>query len=139
MLSSPMPAPSVLIVDDEWCNRDLLRIPLEARGYEVAEAENGAQAMEVLQTQSFTLLILDLQMPKLNGLEVLKKVRQMPMHDQMYIAVNTANPVMATDEVQAEADFVLQKPLALQEFLRLIDRLQTQVRVACTSDNSVIG
>ncbi len=139
MLSSPMPSPSVLIVDDEWCNRDLLRIPLEARGYEVAEAENGAQAMEVLQTQSFTLLILDLQMPKLNGLEVLKKVRQMPMHDQMYIAVNTANPVMATDEVQAEADFVLQKPLALQEFLRLIDRLQTQVRVACTSDNSVIG
>ncbi len=129
MLFSPAPAPAVFIVDDEWFNRDLLRIPLELRGYQVMEAENGEQALEVLQTQSFNLLILDLQMPRMNGLDVLRRVRQMPMHDQMYIAINTANPTMVTDEVQEQADFILFKPLALQEFLLLIDRLQSQSRV----------
>ncbi len=129
MLFAPAPAPSVLIVDDEWFNRDLLRIPLELRGYQVTEAEDGEQAMEVLQTQTFNLLILDLQMPHLNGVDVLRRVRKMPAHDKMYIAINTANPIMVTEEVQTEADFILYKPLALQEFLLLIDRLQSQVRV----------
>ncbi len=130
MLFSPAPAPAVLIVDDEWFNRDLLRIPLELKGYQVTEAEDGVRALEVLQNQSFNLLILDLQMPNLNGVDVLKRVRQMPMHDHMYIAINTANPIMVTEEVQAQADFVLLKPLALQEFLLLIERLQCHERIA---------
>jgi len=65
----------VLVVDDEEQNRSLLRDPLEARGYEVAEAENGMQALEKIAARPPDVILLDLMMPKMDGFEVCRRLK----------------------------------------------------------------
>lgn len=66
----------ILIVDDETRIRDLLRIVLESRGYDVLEARNGEEALYQMQTASPDMVILDVMMPIMNGFECCKKIRQ---------------------------------------------------------------
>ena len=64
------------MVDDEEQNRTLLRDPLEARGYEIAEAENGVQALQKIAERPPDVILLDLMMPKLDGFEVCRRLRR---------------------------------------------------------------
>jgi class 3 adenylate cyclase/DNA-binding response OmpR family regulator len=66
---------TLLIVDDDRRNRTLLAARLEGQGYTVAVAENGRQALEMLRTQSFDLVLLDLMMPEMNGYQVLEHLK----------------------------------------------------------------
>ena len=65
----------VLVVDDEEHNRTLLRDPLEARGYEVAEAENGMQALEKIAAHPPDVILLDVMMPQMDGFEVCRRLK----------------------------------------------------------------
>ncbi|NJR12396.1 response regulator, partial [bacterium] len=65
-----------LIIDDNFNNRDIFRIALESIGFHVTEAENGADGLKILHSHIFHLLVLDLQMPLIDGLEVLKELRR---------------------------------------------------------------
>ena len=66
----------VLVADDEKDIRSVLRLYLEDAGYEVVEAADGAQTLEVLNTQNIDLCLLDIMMPQLDGYQVLKRVRE---------------------------------------------------------------
>lgn len=118
-----MVASTALIVDDNYYNRDLCRLGLEHVGYAVAEAENGLEALRALQTQTYDLLILDLAMPDMNGVNVLREITRYTLNNKMFIIVMTANPHMATDEVTSNADMVLYKPINIKEFTSLVQRL----------------
>jgi adenylate cyclase len=65
---------SLLIVDDNEMNRDMLSRRLERQGYTVTEAENGREALEVLKSRKFDLVMLDVIMPGMNGFETLRNV-----------------------------------------------------------------
>jgi CheY-like chemotaxis protein/HAMP domain-containing protein len=65
----------LLIVDDNEINRDVLARRLGRQGYTTAAAENGRKALEMVQTQTFDLLLLDIMMPELNGYEVLRHLK----------------------------------------------------------------
>jgi CheY-like chemotaxis protein len=65
----------LLIVDDNEINRDVLARRLGRQGYTTAAAENGRKALEMVQTQKFDLLLLDIMMPELNGYEVLRHLK----------------------------------------------------------------
>ena len=65
----------VLVVDDEEQNRSLLRDPLEARGYEIAEAENGMVALEKIAARQPDVILLDVMMPKMDGFEVCRRLK----------------------------------------------------------------
>ena len=67
----------ILIADDEAQIREILRIYFENSGFEVCEAENGAEAITKLRTERPNLLLLDIMMPVMDGIEVCKQVRQM--------------------------------------------------------------
>ncbi|PSN16638.1 hypothetical protein C7293_01480, partial [filamentous cyanobacterium CCT1] len=69
---------NILIVDDNETNRDLLSRQLEHQGYTVAVAANGRQALEMLQSSPYDLILLDLIMPEMNGYEVLGHLKQHP-------------------------------------------------------------
>ena len=68
----------MLVVDDEEQNRSLLRDPLEARGYEVEEAENGVLALQKIAGRPPDVILLDLMMPKMDGFEVCRRLKQDP-------------------------------------------------------------
>jgi CheY-like chemotaxis protein len=115
---------SALIVDDNFYNRDLSAIALKHSGYTVDEANNGLEALSMLQQRRFDLLILDLAMPEMNGTELLRQLDAHNLMQNMCIVVMTANPHMALgDVVDEHADYVLFKPIDIMEFTRFAKRL----------------
>ncbi len=118
---SSLPLRTALVVDDNYYNRDLSRLALEHVGYEVTEAENGALAVSMLEESTFDLLVLDLAMPELNGVEVLREIKN--RYSPMSIIVMTANPHMVIEEVEANVDLVMYKPIDITGFVKLVDRL----------------
>ena len=66
---------AVLVVDDIEANRDLLGRRLKRHGYTVTVAEDGSQALELMQAQPFDLVLLDIMMPKMNGYQVLEQLK----------------------------------------------------------------
>ena len=66
----------ILIADDEAEIRDLLRLYLENSGYDVLEAADGLEALAILKKEHVDLAVLDVMMPRMNGLHVLKKIRE---------------------------------------------------------------
>ena len=67
---------SILIADDETEIRQLIRLYLEKDGYRVLEADNGEKALEICQKEQVDLALLDIMMPRLNGYQVIQKIRQ---------------------------------------------------------------
>src|SRR5881275_1769612 len=65
----------ILLVDDEQSVQTLLSFPLRKDGYEVVQAEDGRAALEAFRAQPFDLVVLDLMLPKLDGLEVCRRLR----------------------------------------------------------------
>lgn len=69
---------SLLVVDDDEFNRDLLSRRLSREGYNIATAVNGENALSILETEIFDLILLDIMMPDIDGIEVLKRIRSCP-------------------------------------------------------------
>ena len=80
----------VLVVDDEEHNRTLLRDPLEARGYEVEEAENGEQALRIIAARPPDVILLDLMMPKMDGFELCRRLKTVGKTAHLPILLVTA-------------------------------------------------
>ena len=118
-------AQKALVVDDNFYNRDLFRLALENVGFEVDEVDDGRKALNYLQGKSCDLLILDLAMPELDGVGVLEAIRNLSTRSQMNVVVITAYAHMAGGIIDEEADFVLYKPIDIQEFAALLRRLQS--------------
>ena len=70
----------ILSVDDSASMRQVVVMSLSPAGYAVTEAQDGRQALDMLQRQSFDLILTDLHMPLMNGLELSKAARQLPQH-----------------------------------------------------------
>ena len=83
--------PRLLIVDDIADNRIILSRRLLRRGFDVVEASGGYQALELIAQQSFDVVLLDIMMPDLDGVEVLKTVRKTHSPSTLPIIMVTAN------------------------------------------------
>ena len=80
----------ILIVDDDDPIRALLMTVLRRRSFRVDSARNGVEALELLRTCRYTLVVLDLMMPRMNGYEVLEHLSQMPSTTRPLVLVLTA-------------------------------------------------
>lgn len=81
----------ILIIDDNSMNRDLLRQWLERRGYCVEEATGGRQGLEFIAEQSYDLVLLDLRMPDLSGLDLLKELKAQGRLPQLSVVILSAS------------------------------------------------
>lgn len=109
-------AKRILVAEDEEVLRDFIRRNLHARGFEVLEAGNGLEAMALWEREDPHLLILDIMMPRMDGLEVCRRVRE---HSAVPIIVLTALDD-ESDKVTAldlGADDYLTKPFGVEELL----------------------
>ena len=109
-------APKILVADDEAPVRDFISRNLRARGYTVFEASNGVEALSLWETEAPQLLVLDVMMPRMDGLEVCRHIRE---ESTVPIIVLTALDA-ETDKVAAldlGADDYLTKPFGVEEML----------------------
>src|SRR5262245_46756588 len=120
------PLATVLIVDDEELNRDALARRLERQDYEVATARTGREAIELLGGRRFDLVLLDIMMPGMNGLEVLRFLRRVDNLVDLPIIMVTAKGE-SEDMVEAfelGANDYVTKPL---DFPVVLARVRTQL------------
>ncbi|MCJ7843133.1 response regulator transcription factor [Lederbergia sp. NSJ-179] len=119
-----MMKPSILIADDEQEIADLIEIHLEKEGYQVKKAADGQAALQIVQSQSIDLVILDIMMPKLDGFETALQIRtdyQMPI---IFLSAKSSD----FDKIQGlviGADDYLTKPFNPME---LVARVNAQLR-----------
>jgi two-component system cell cycle response regulator DivK len=114
----------LLIVDDKASNRELLRASLEHAGHEVLEAEEGEQALRVMREVKPDLVMLDIQMPGLDGYEVLRRVMaDEALRDIPVVAVTAY--AMAGDSARGKAagfrDYIT-KPVRLKQLLGVVEQ-----------------
>ncbi len=77
----------VLVVDDSLMTRNQIREILEKDGHRVVEAANGADALSFLRDEAFDVGIIDINMPVMSGMELIRELRQLPEHSEMHIFV----------------------------------------------------
>ena len=121
----PMSA-RVLIVDDVADNRTILRRRFEKKGYEIAEAESGKGCLDAIAKESFDVVLLDVMMPDMNGLEVLRRIREEYSDVQLPVIMVTGK-VESQDIVEAltaGANDYVTKPV---DFAVALARVATQV------------
>lgn len=134
----PGSAGYVLVVDDEEHNRSLLKDTLEARNYEVAEAEDGSIALAMAAKRVPDVVLLDLMMPRMDGFVVCRELKRNPRTAAVPVLMITALNERAERlmGIEAGANDFLNKPVDLQDVIlrvgnavytkRLYDRLQTE-------------
>lgn len=111
--------PQVLVVDDVAANRELLMARLEALDYEVREARDGIEALEMVDESEPDLILLDVDMPRLDGIEVCLRLKAHPTRRLIPIVILTASQDRATRlrGIAAGADDYLSKPFDANELL----------------------
>ncbi len=118
-------APRILVVDDERSMRELLAIVLKREGYEVLLADNGRMAVEVLRRQPIDLVISDIKMPDMSGVEVLRAAKQVD-HDVPVVMITAfASTETAVEAMRLGACDYLSKPFDVDELkLKVREKLE---------------
>lgn len=118
---------TILVVDDNEVNLKLAREILITRGYEVVGARRGEQAIEMARLHRPDLVLLDMQLPDIDGLEVLRRLRSLPETQSLRIVAMTAQAMTGARErfLAAGCDGYIAKPLFVQPFLAEVLRLLT--------------
>ncbi|HEV8424939.1 MAG TPA: response regulator [Actinomycetes bacterium] len=119
----------LLIADDEPAVRDLVHVTLEGDDYEILEAADGVEALEVARGESPKLVLLDIMMPRLDGLEVCRQLKSDPDTSDIVVVMLTAQ-AQERDRDQglaAGADDYFTKPFSPLALLNMVERVrQTQ-------------
>ena len=113
----------ILIVDDDPQIRMLLKDRLEANGYEILQAKNGCAGLELVQTQNPDLMLLDMQMPEMGGMEVLHCLRQKSL--ELPVIVLTAHGTIerAVKAMKLGAYDFLPKPCKPDHILMVVQKV----------------
>jgi len=112
----------ILVVEDQEDNRQILRDLLTSVGYEMAEAENGEQALAAVKAQRPDLILMDIQLPILDGYEATRRIKADPQLSSIPIIVVTSY-ALSGDEAKARAagcDAYVTKPYSPRQLLAKI-------------------
>lgn len=120
---------TVLYVEDNPDNRSLIRRVLEAEGYNVVEAPNALVALKMLEASSPDLILMDINMPDMDGYTLTAKIRALPAHTRVPIVAVTANVMRGDREKSLEAgcDGYIQKPIDIDNLPHQIERYMRNV------------
>ena len=114
---------SVLVVDDEESIRTVLGGELQNEGYDVRMAGDGDEAISVLDQATCDLVLLDIKMPKLNGFEVLKYIKEKHEKTKVVMLTGFADLKNAIESKKLGADDFVSKPYDLVDLLTTIERV----------------
>jgi DNA-binding NtrC family response regulator len=115
--------PKLLIIDDDDAVRESLAEALSAAGFEAVEAASGREGLSILASEAIGGVFLDLRMPSMDGLEVLRRARQMPQTPPIVVLTAHATAENTIEAMRLGAFDHLTKPIARAELLALAERI----------------
>ncbi|HKX26310.1 MAG TPA: sigma-54 dependent transcriptional regulator [Blastocatellia bacterium] len=121
---------TVLVVDDERGARMALEIPLRLSGYEVSAATCGREALKLGQGRRFDVVLTDIYMPDLNGLEVVREFRRLSPETKIIAVTAQGSLELALQAIEEGAFDFIAKPFEIDEVLALVNRATRQAEVA---------
>ena len=114
---------TILLVDDEESIQKLLTYPLEREGYRVLQARNGEEALERFVEEPVDLVVLDLMLPKLGGLEVCRRMRKVESAVPIIMLTARGDEVDKVVGLEIGADDYITKPFSIREFMSRVRAL----------------
>jgi len=134
-------ATTVLIVDDEKDLVDLVRYHLEKEGFQCLQASDGLTALRLTQEQRPDLLVLDLMLPGLDGLEICRQLRRDPMTASLPIIMLTAKAAEVDRVVGLEigADDYLVKPFSPRELVARVKAILRRLKASSSLPTQRVG
>lgn len=115
--------PGILVVDDDKTTRHLLRKVLIGGGFRVAVAADGAEALKRLRTRRFHLVLLDVWMPKMTGLEMLTELRKRKSKARVIVVTSDDTPATLLKAVREQAVEYINKPIHPAALLQIVHRV----------------
>jgi CheY-like chemotaxis protein len=131
-----MPRKRILIVEDNPLNMELVCVVLESHGYETWQARTGAEALERLGTGKPDLIVMDIQLPGLDGLTLTKRLKQEPATRDIPVLALTAHAMKGDRDriLGAGCSGYIQKPIDIKELTNQVARLlQEDAPPVCTA------
>ncbi|MEM9955359.1 MAG: response regulator [Chloroflexota bacterium] len=113
----------ILVAEDDDLTRYLLQLTLEQHGHTVDTVSNGREAIQTVIANPPDLIMLDLIMPGLDGMDVIRTVRDVPEYEAIRIIVVTGTATPENFPETTEADLVLHKPIPIDELVEQIEGL----------------
>ena len=115
---------TILYVEDNVDNRTLVRRILLSEDYKLIEATNGAEALQVLENTKPDLILMDINMPDMDGYTLTAKIKTKPGFERVPILALTANVMRGDKEKTLEAgcDGYIQKPLDIDQLIKEVER-----------------
>ena len=125
----------VLLVEDEPINREIAQLLLEDVGFLVDLAEDGVQAVDLAKCQQYDLILMDMQMPRMDGLEATRRIRALPGYSKSLIIAMTANAFAEDRErcLAAGMNYFATKPIDPESFFNFVQRGLSERRRALTT------
>jgi len=110
----------IIVCDDSDAIREVIKLSLRKRGFEVVEARNGAEAVELCRKNTFACVIMDIDMPVMNGIDAtIQILKEKP--GKVIIGV-TAFTDQARDMLSAGAKEVIGKPFSMEELIKIVEK-----------------
>jgi CheY-like chemotaxis protein len=113
--------PSILITDDDHDFRETLRIVFEPRGFRTLLAGDGEEALQIVHNEEVHLLLLDMHMPRLSGLETLRRVKQFRSRLPCILLSAALDDLLIQQAQMAEAFSVLSKPVSRVQITNVVE------------------
>jgi DNA-binding NtrC family response regulator len=132
-----LPAVRILIVDDDRAICDYMQTLLERDGYEVKTLSDPTAVEEEVRTGGYHLIILDLMMPKVGGIEVLKKIRKVDSDIAVVIFTGFPNLESAVQSMKLDAVDYIKKPFNVDEFREVLARVMRKKGLARTPEEQL--
>ena len=126
---------SVLVVDDELINREMLGMLLDGEGYDLLYAENGQEALDILLTEHISLVLLDVLMPVLSGTELLLRMRGDPALRRVPVIVLTSDSALEVECLRLGASDFIPKPYPPADIIRA----RVRRTIELSEDRELIG
>ncbi|MGQ9631797.1 MAG: response regulator [bacterium] len=119
----PVEAVRILVVDDEKDYQDILQEVLSREGYRVTTASTGEEALELVYKDGFDIVITDFQMPRTNGVELLKRIKEHDSEIAVILISGYATLEAITEALQNGAHNFIMKPFDMDEILTIVRKV----------------
>ncbi|MHC1744454.1 MAG: response regulator [Syntrophobacteraceae bacterium] len=128
---------TVLVIDDEKPTLAMFRLTLNAYGYEVLTAENGREGLEVFERERPPIVLTDIKMPGMDGIEVLRRIKQIDPKTEVIVITGHGDMDLAIKALNLDATDFINKPIQRQALEQALERAKARIQLVETQTRQV--